>query len=186
MITIRDFMEVVDYRITEGSDYCWPCFRDKPYSLSAWNGEYDGWSFNITFSTEDQTVFAAEACDYRNQRAYRLINPGWRDSYFDYAKEHNPEYVNQAWDDVDYVDLETDEDWLEKAEAIVAGEDYDTRVSIPLTISDDELLLIFRAAHEKDMTFNQFVEQAVKSMLDEFKQDPEAACARYTKKKGRL
>lgn len=178
MITLKEFMEVIDYRITEGSDFTWSCFGDNAYSLSGWNQDYKGWSFNITFDTKDQTVYVVEACDYKHQRAYRRINPDWEKSYNDYANSHNPEYKDQAWDDVDYVDLESDDDWIQKALAIKAGEDYDTRVSIPLDIPEDELLMIFKAAHERDITFNQFVEEALKHAIEEAKRDPEGFRAR--------
>lgn len=176
MVTLKEFMEVIDYRITEGSDYTWQCFGEyaKPYCLSAWNGDHDGWSFNVVFDTGDQEVYIVEACDYKHNRAYRLINPNWVDDYREYVKIHNPEYENQAWDDVNYVDLESNEDWLAKARAIADGEDYDTRVSIPLDIPEDELLVIFKAAHERDMTFNQFVEEALKAAIKDFEQDPES------------
>lgn len=184
MITLKEFMEVVDYRITEGSEFSWPCFGDDsvPYTLSAWNGDQDGWSFNITFDTGTQDVYMVESCDYKHKRAYRLINPNWNQAYEDYAKVHNPEYANQAWDDINYVDLESDDDWIQKALAIKAGEDYDTRVSIPLDIPEDELLVIFKAAHERDMTLNQFVEEALKTALEDFERDPESFKKKYTKK----
>ncbi len=173
MITLKEWMEVVDYRITEGSDFTWPCFGDSPYTLSAWNGDHDGYSFNITFDTQTQEVYVVEACDYKNNRAYRIINPDWVKSYNDHADRENPEYKNVAWDDVDYIDLETNDDWLEKARAIANGEDYDTRVSIPVDFTDDELLKYMTMAHERDMTFNQFIEEALRHAIDEYKRDPE-------------
>lgn len=183
MITLKDFMEVVDYRITEGSDYTWSCFGPdaRPYSLSAWNQEHDGWSFNIVFDTGDQEVYMVEACDYKHSRAYRLINPLWVDDYRDYARKHNADYEDTAWDGVDYVDLETEEDWLEKASAIVLGLDYDTRVSVPLELSDEDMLTYMKAAHERDMTFNQFVEEAIRQAVKDHERDPEAFKQRMNK-----
>lgn len=179
MITLKDFMEVVGYRITEGSDFTWNCFGSdaKPYSLSAWNNEHDGWSFNITFDTETQDVYMVEACDYKYNRAYRLINPDHKSQYFEYANRENPEYRNMAWDDVDYVDLEADDDWIQKALSIKAGEDYDTRVSVPLDLPKDELYEIMRMAHERDMTLNDFVEEVLRNALKDFEQDPEGMLA---------
>ncbi len=176
MITLKEFMEVIDYRITEGDDYTWPCFGNdaKPYSLSAWNGDHDGWSFNIVFDTGTQEVYMVEACDYKHQRAYRRMNPDWVKDYQDYAKAHNPEYADQAWDSVDFVDLEEDDDWIQKALSIKAGEDYDTRVSVPLELSDEDMLTYMKAAHERDMTFNQFVEEAIKQAVKDHERDPEA------------
>ena len=67
--------------------------------------------------------------------------------------------MNQAWDDVDFVDLEQEQDWLDKARSIVADEDYDNRVSVPLDLSDEEMLRLMTMAHERDITLNQFVEE---------------------------
>ncbi len=175
MLTLKEFMEVVDYRITEGSDYTWPCFghESRPYSLSAWNGEHDGYSFNITLDTGTQEVYMVEACDYKHDRAYRLINPDYSKQYRDYAKINNPEYVDNAWDSVDYVDLDVDDDWIQKALAIKAGEDYDTRVQVPVDFSDEDLLKYMKMAHERDITFNQLVEEALSHAINEYKRDPE-------------
>jgi hypothetical protein len=158
MVSIKQFMEVSQYRITEGSDFGWTCFGDRAYSISAWNGEHDGWSLNITFDTLTQEVYMVESCDYKRERAYRLVNPHYKDAYFDYAREHNSHYMNQAWDGVDYTDLEVDEDWLEKSRKIVADEDYDHKVSVPLELSDEELFQLMKMAHERDVTLNQLVE----------------------------
>lgn len=161
MITMQEFMEVVEYRITEGSEYTWTCFGDaaKPYSLSAWNQEHDGWSFNIVFDTGTQDVYMVEACDYKHNRAYRLINPAYEQDYRAYAKDELSEYADQAWDGVNYVDLEEVDDWIQKSLAIKAGEDYDTRVSVPLELGVDELFQLMKLAHERDRTLNQLVEE---------------------------
>jgi len=159
MITIKQFMEVGEYRITEGGDFGWPCFGPAAYTLSAWNGDTDGWSLNITFDTRTQEVYIVESCDYKRERAYRLVNPQYKAAYFDYAREHNSHYMNQAWDDIDYTDLEVDEDWLEKSRKIVADEDYDHKVTVPLELSDDELFQLMKMAHERDVTLNQLVEE---------------------------
>ena len=73
MITLKQWIELVDYRITEGSDYDHDGFGDNQYSLTSWNGEHDGYSFNIVFDTRTQIVYLVEACDYKNSRAYRRI-----------------------------------------------------------------------------------------------------------------
>lgn len=183
MVTLKEFMEVVDYRITEGDDYTWRCFGEasKPYSLSAWNGDHNGWSFNITFDTGTQEVYLVEACDYKNQRAYRRINPDYEQGYRKYARRENSAYIDQAWDDVNFVDLENDDDWFQKALSIVAGEDYDTRVSIPIDLPEQELMVLFKAAHERDMTFNEFVEDVLRAALEDAENDPEAYKQRMKK-----
>ena len=173
MITMRDFNEVVGHRITEGSEYWWNCYGSHAYSLDYWNGDQDGYSASIIFDTKDQTVYEVTVCDYRNNRAYRRINPDFLAAYNSEAQERGVQ-ANQACDDVNFVDLETDEDFLEKAHAIVAGEDYDTRVSIPLELPEDVMFELMQQAHEQDITFNQHMENIVRAACDEALADPEA------------
>jgi hypothetical protein len=73
MITLKEWMEVVDYRITEGSAYSWQCFGANAYCLDSWDGDQDGHSLSITFDQKTQTVYEVQIHDYRNQRAYRMI-----------------------------------------------------------------------------------------------------------------
>jgi len=53
--------------------------------------------------------------------------------------------------------------------AIIAGEDYDTRVQVPVDFTDEELLTYMKLAHERDITFNQLVEEALRAAIDEYK-----------------
>jgi hypothetical protein len=165
MITVKDFMEVVDYRITEGGDYGWQCYGPNAYRLDSWSGDQDGHSVSIVFDNQTQTVYEVTAYDYSRERAYRLINPDHREAHANEAVYRGVE-ANEAWDDVNYVDLESDDDFIQKALAIVAGEDYDTRVSIPLELPEDVLFELMRQAHENDITFNQHVENIVREACE--------------------
>jgi len=170
MIDMKQFFEAIGYRITEGSDYGWDCYGSNSHQLSSWNGTHGagGWSANIVFSTKSQKVYEVEVCDYTNDRAYRLINPKYKAKH-DAEAQTRSVWSKQAWDDVDYTDLETDEDFLEKLTAIVNGKEYDTRVSIPVDFTDDELLKYMTMAHERDMTFNAFIEEALRHAIDNAK-----------------
>ena len=160
MITLKEWMEVTNYRITEGSDYYG---YSGAYALSSWNGDQDGYSIEIIFSPRTQEVYEVQACDYKHNRAYRLIHGDYRD-----------EKVNdEAWDDTKWIDLECDDDWIQKTLSIVAGEDYDTRVEVPIDLTDEELLKYMKLAHERDMTFNQFVEEALRTAIKDYKSNPE-------------
>jgi hypothetical protein len=176
MISLKEWMELVDYRITEGSDYGWQCYGHDAHMLDSWNGDQDGHSFTVVFDTKTQTVYEVQAHDYVHNRAYRLINP-------DFVKKHRKESKRRgvekdmAWDDVNYTDLETDEDWIEKGLAIRDGVDYDTRVAVPVDFNDDELLIYMKMAHDRDITFNQFIEQALSEILKEYERNPEAVKA---------
>jgi hypothetical protein len=168
MITVKEFMEIIDYKITEGSGYGWQCYGTDAYRLDSWNGSHDGHSVSIVFDTKTQEVYEVSAYDYRNERAYRLINPDYKFAHDDEASGRGVD-INQAWDDVNYIDLEVDDEFIQKALAIIAGEDYDTRVQVPVDFTDQELLTYMKIAHERDITFNQLVEEALRAAIDEYK-----------------
>lgn len=168
MLTLKEWMELVDCRITEGSDY----YSNIPglYSLTSWNGEQDGYSLNIVFDPKDeQRVYCVEICDYASDRAYRIYDP-----------ELNVD--KQAWDDVNFIELESDDDFIQKAQSIIAGEEYDERVSVPLDLDRDELFELMALAHEKDMTLNELVEEALRNFVNEYENDPEGFKARFGSK----
>lgn len=167
MLIMKEWMELVDYKITEGDSYGWTCFGPNSYQLSSWNGLHDdgGYSFNIVFSTKSHKVYSVEVCDYTNDRAYRMIHP-------DYVKKHEKEAknrdvnLNEAWDDVEFIDLEVVDDFIEKALAIKESKDYDTRVSVPVEFTDAEFANYARMAHEQDITLNQLIERALRNAID--------------------
>jgi len=179
MITMKEWMEIVDYKITEGGDYGWQCYGSNSYQLSSWNGIHGkgGYSFNIVFSTKTQKVYEVEVCDYTNERAYRMINPKYVEKHKKEAKSRG-EFANMAWDEVDYIDLEVDDDFIQKCLSIKAGEDYDTRISVPLDLPDDLLLEAAMNAHRQGITLNDYINNALMDMLEEFKRDPEGLKAR--------
>ena len=169
MILIKEWMELVDYKITEGDTYGWQCYGPNAYQLNSWNGVHGkgGHSFSIVFSTKSQKVYEVSMCDYTNDRAYRMINPKFQEKHRKEAESRNVN-LNEAWDDVDYVELDVVDDFIQKALAIRAGEDYDTRVQVEVDFSDEELLQYMKLAHQRDMTFNEFVEEALRHAISEY------------------
>jgi len=166
MITMKEWMELVNYRITEGCDYGWQCYGPNVYQLDSWNGEQDGHSFTIVFDTRDQTIYEVQAHDYVHNRAYRMINEDFAKKMKKEAKKRDVD-KDQAWDEVNYVDLEVDDDFIQKCLSIAAGEDYDTRVSVPLELGNDEMFELMRMAHEEDITLNALVERILRRVIDE-------------------
>ena len=167
MITMKEWMELVDYKITEGSDYGWSCYGPNAYCLDSWNGVHGkgGYSFSIVFSTKTQKVYEVSVCDYTNDRAYRMIVENKRKKHKEEAFLRNVN-LNEAWDDVDYTELEVVDDFIQKCLAIKAGEQYDTRIEVPLTLDNDQLFLLMHLAHEKDLTLNEFVEDILTDIIN--------------------
>lgn len=169
MITLKDFMEVTDCRITEGSDYSWSCYGTQAFTLDSWNGLHDagGHSMSVTFDTETQEVYEITVCRYKPDRAYRYINPNYLAAFKEEEKNNNT--FTEAWDDVRWIDLEVPEDFLEKARAIFAGEEYDARVQLPLILDREDMFDLMRIAHEQDITLNELVEHILRDAIDQTK-----------------
>jgi hypothetical protein len=167
MITLKDFFETIDYKITEGSEYLWDCFGDHAYSLSYWSGDQDGESLNVIFDTQNQTVYQAEVHDYSNSLSYRWTHPDYVDAY---KQECSNNDVNDiAYDGVVYTEIEVADDWLEKARAIYLGEQYDTRVQVPLELPEEAMFTLMQMAHEQDITLNELVEKILRHKIKELK-----------------
>ena len=168
MISMKEWMELVDYKITEGGEYGWQCYGPNAYCLDSWNGVHGvgGYSFSIVFSTKTQKVYEVTVCDYTNDRAYRMIVENKREKHRKESESHTIS-LNQAWDNVDYVDLEVDDDFIQKCLAIRAGEEYENTVSVPIDLPDDLMMFAFRAAHEADMTLNDWMNQMLRGFIDQ-------------------
>jgi hypothetical protein len=168
MITMKEWMELVDYRITEGGDFGWQCYGANAYQLDSWNGEQDGHSFTITFDTRDQTVYEVQAHDYVHNRAYRMVNPEFQKKMRKEARRRDVDRA-EAWEDVNYTDLEVDDDFIQKCLAIRAGEDYSTDITVPVDLPDELILQAAIAAHEQNITLNDYFNQALKHLMDQIK-----------------
>jgi len=165
MITLKQYFETINYRVSEGYQFQWQCYGPNAYGLeSVDNRCTDGHSVGIIFDTQDQTVYQVEVHDYKNYRSYRLNNPLFNDARRQECTSRGLD-PDEAYDKVKFVDLETTEDFLEKATAIIKGEDYDTRVSIPLELPDAMLFALMKQAHYQDITLNEHMENVLKAAI---------------------
>ncbi len=158
-MNIKQFFDVINYKITYGEQYHRNTYGSNAYLYDYWNQDPDGYSTYLIFDTESQVVYESAVCDYKNNRAYRWINP-------DFVKVNDFENSNIAWDNVTYTDVSDSYDFLEKLEAIVDGVEYDQRVSITLDLPECMITDLMKLAHELDVTLNQLVEEILLEYLD--------------------
>ena len=159
MITLKEWIELIGYRISGGSKYQWQCFGANARFIDCESANY---STSAVFDSATQEMYQVEIYDTARQVNYVFIPEAHRAAHVAEAKERN---IDLNDNDFKTVELEVIEDWLEKAQAIIAGQDYDPRVIVPVNFDDDELLKIFMAAHAMDVTFNQFVTQALEAAI---------------------
>lgn len=170
MLNMQAWMELVDYKITDSGEYGWQCYGPNAHSLDSWNGVHGkgGYTTSIIFSTKSQKVYEVTVCDYTNDRAYRMINPKNVEKHRKEAVARNVN-LNEAWDVVDYVDLEVNDDFIQKCRAIKDGEDYDTGVLVPIDLPDDLLLQAALEAHKRNITLNAYINMALADLVEKIK-----------------
>jgi len=167
MITLKEYLEAIDYRITGGSEYQWKCFGENARYLDCADKEgYGGaYSINAEFDSVEQTVYAIELWDYVNDREYRWINPAYIKDHMKACAKHSVD-VYESMDGRNYIDLDVAADILEKISKVVAGEPYDERVQIQVDMSEEDMLQYMKLAHNLDITFNELVERALREAID--------------------
>jgi hypothetical protein len=130
---------------------------------------------SVLYSTETQEIYEADVTiktnnwfgEDKDMKPYRWLNPEHKDAMIAEAKSRKVKW-RKAWDDVKWVDLETEEDFLEKAKAIFNGiEDFDKRVQVPIELENDVMLQLCMEAHKRDITLNQMVEKVLRTAIDE-------------------
>jgi hypothetical protein len=165
---LRSFIEAIDYRITGGCGYQWECFGPNARYLDSDDTEDATSTYHAgaVFDSVTQTVYVIEAWDYLTHREYRWINPEFK---LKFEKESISKAIDptESCDDRKFIDLDVVDDILEKIAKIVRGEPYDTRVKVPVDFTDEELLQYMKLAHERDITFNQLVEEALLHAIEE-------------------
>lgn len=95
-----------------------------------------------------------------------MINPDYLEPYIAECSHRNVQF-SEATEEYDYIDLDVDEDFVEKASAIIAGEEYDEKITVPLTLSDADMLQLCMLAHEADVTLNEYVTTMLKEFIKE-------------------
>jgi hypothetical protein len=161
--------QAFNHKITSGSEYQWNCFPDARFL----DYESDFAHISVLYSTSDQKIYQADASlkreawpnDDRYDKPYRWTNPLYKDAYLSEAKERNID-PDQAWDDTKWIDLDVEDDWLEKAKAMFNGDYWDTRVQLEVDLDDDLILHLAKEAHKRDITLNKMIEVILQEMID--------------------
>jgi len=162
MITLKQFLEAGQYRVNNGTEYGWKCYGDNAYIIDLQAGiSYNSNGASIVFDQLTQEVFEVAAHDYTNNRAYRLINTNFAEAHKTESGRRSAS-CNEAWDEVNYIDLETEEDFVEKMTAIMSNQEYNTKISIPIDLEDEVLHNLMLLAHKADLTLNEYVEQILR------------------------
>ena len=164
---LSEVNEVFQHKITGGGDYGWSCYGFDTWSIDYSSKYAHGYVvFDVGTGTvrEVSVTPSVDELFDKSIKPYRYIDPAYRDAYDSEAKSRNVA-PDEAWDDVKWIDLEVEEDFIDKASKMFNGETFDTRIVVPLDLDNDTMLKLAMEAHKRDITLNKMVELVLKQLI---------------------
>ncbi len=116
VMTIKKFMELINYEIREGGQYGWNCFGNNAFCFDTWDDHGDEYSIGMVFDTRTNIVYQAYACDHVRNYAIRWTHPDYKEAYDNERIKRN--VSDNAWDDVAYTEFTDVEKFLIDADVI--------------------------------------------------------------------
>lgn len=163
--TIKDFLECVDYRVTESATFLWKCYGSNARIMDYWNGEHNNKSVSVSAIYDEVTskLYAMEVSDGPNSRDYRWICQ-------EYRKLHSDEAIERGVDDTSigdnkFIELEVFGDILEKSRSIFLGKEYDTGILINISMTAEEENYLRSAAALENISLEDFILRIIENEI---------------------
>lgn len=161
---LKQVNDILDHKIINGSEFLWNCYGPTTRFLD-YSSEFA--EATIVFDSTTQEIYEAVITSKDlSKQPYRWLNPNTKQNFLDecHSKDLDPAL---AWDNTEYIDLETEQDFLEKARAVFNNLPYDERVQLPLELTTDEWHDLMKLAHERDITLNQLIAEILLNAIEE-------------------
>lgn len=163
---IKELCETFEYKITDGTEYCWNSYGPNARYLDFSNHIAHG---SVIFDSATQHVYQAEVWFTEGKKSpYRWIDSNLKDKVLLEAKQKDVD-LSIAFDSVKFIDVEVEEDFLEKAHAIWRNLSFDTRIQVP--IDTDVFYDLAKLAHKRDITVNKLAEEILLELINKENQN---------------
>jgi hypothetical protein len=162
MTSFDAFLQACDYKLTETGKFCWTCW---PHAWSYIANNDHGYITAIA-NPQDDVIYEITAVSHSDKKPYRWLNPQWVDAFKAECNQRRVAFSDAGKSEV-YADTESMDDILDKGHAILHGLDFDERVVISLDMSSAEILKLALAAHNSQVSLNDFIIQVVKDVAAE-------------------
>lgn len=87
-ITLKDFVEAVNFKIQDSGVFGWDCYGEKNLMLDVFDKNGSG---TVVYNTVNFTVYELRYCDYKKELAYKWINPK-------FVKKHDDEMKKRGFE----------------------------------------------------------------------------------------
>ena len=114
---LKDWMDIVQYKITEAYEFQWNCYGPNAHGIESWNYDQKGYSVDVIFDRKNQTVYECRTHDYDANTAFRWTHPDHIQARVEEAEKRDIDDV-EAFEGVGYTDLDENA-WVAKTYDIV-------------------------------------------------------------------
>jgi hypothetical protein len=161
---LKDVMKALDHKVVDTAEYQWKCFGSNARFMD-FKSDYS--HVSVVFDTETHTIYQAtiEPIVMKDHDGpYRWVNPNWADALFDEARERKVD-ESKAWDDVEWINLDLSEDFLEKAIAIFNGKKYDRRILVKIELPELAWAKLIVLADEKGVSQEKLINHILRRQV---------------------
>lgn len=111
MISIKDWMEGVKYRISDVWGFNWGCFGKNAMGITSEWGEQGGRDYTVVYDPDTLEVF--EVCSYSSadNTALRWINPKYKAAYFAEEKIRGMDNIFEFEDVIKFTEVKSPRGW---------------------------------------------------------------------------
>ena len=111
MITIKDWYEGVQYRVSDVWDFNWDCFGKNAVGLTSEWGDDGGRTYTVIYDPNSQEVF--EVCSYSSLdcTALRWINPKYKKAYLAEEKFRGVDNIFDFEDVIHFTEVKSPRGW---------------------------------------------------------------------------
>lgn len=169
MIYLNDFLNLINFKITGGSEYLWNSFGRNARYLDS---ECSDYSLSCVFDSVTQELYLVSFSYEDNDKhyAFRWINPKHKEGYIAENVERNLDYTNFC-DETTYVDFD---DILQLINVVETQTDLKKYTTMSIELDDDVLLFLTRRAMEMNVTVDTLICNILRDKLAKIEaQDPE-------------
>lgn len=158
-----DINSILKYNIVSGAKFEWNCWP---------NGRYIDYVFgdiqaSVVVDSESGEIYEATAYESESDNPSRWLNPEYSEAYL---AESNSKGVNPsiAWDHIIWNDFADSDEFLGELLTMIEKQKKSMRKTetIQVNLTQDEFNQLALAAHNNNMTFNEYVNTILEDYID--------------------
>lgn len=160
---IEDMLPLIDYKISEGTDYLWPCFGENCRQLHFLDVQGRDFGELVHNRAGDILFIAFTYIDNSKYTAYHWVDPAYREAY---SKECETRHIDtNRYDSANLsIELEVEQDALSKISAIYRLEPFDKRILISVDLPEKTIAALTFMAQLN----NRSIDDEVCHLLSEY------------------